>query len=589
MSKSRLANLFQMRLTKKIPVVLVGGAFAGILSVGVAAYLTANSTLFDLSGSRLQALAQSRQAEFSNYLESIEQDLRISAKSPTVAKAIEAFTTAWRALPGNQTEYLKDLYIRENPNPLGEKHKLDAANDGSEYSTVHAKYHPYFRKLLEERGYYDIFLFDADGNLIYTVFKEEDYATNFKDGGGEWASTDLGSAFRKALASGSSDDLSFFDFKAYAPSNGAPASFISAPVFESGQLIGAIAFQMPIDKVNAIMSSRAGMGETGETLFVGADLLMRNDSTFSKDVNDILKTKVDSPAIETALTGKSAIGEMAGYRDTTMEIAAVPLEFHGTKWAIAAIQAGDEVAAPGIALRNKVILIGLALLAGLAVVAIFVAQSITRPISALIDDMMTLAAGDTDVALAGASRTDEIGDMTRSVAVFRDNAIERAQLQATQDAEHEAQAKRQAIVAELIADFRGRSERLLESVAANMTQMTGAADKLSKLADGASDKATNAAAASEEASTNVQTVASAAEELNASIGEITRQIAQTTEIIDRATNSTRAANDKVSGLATAAQRIGDIVSLIQGIAEQTNLLALNATIEAARAGEAGKG
>ncbi|WP_428644963.1 methyl-accepting chemotaxis protein, partial [Roseibium sp.] len=115
------------------------------------------------------------------------------------------------------------------------------------------------------------------------------------------------------------------------------------------------------------------------------------------------------------------------------------------------------------------------------------------------------------------------------------------------------------------------------------------AQALTEIARDSAGYASETQASSNETTNNVQTVASAAEELAASIGEISRQVAQTTEIVDRATTGTRVTNEKVEGLAEAATKIGEVVTLIQAIAEQTNLLALNATIEAARAGEAGKG
>jgi methyl-accepting chemotaxis protein len=117
---------------------------------------------------------------------------------------------------------------------------------------------------------------------------------------------------------------------------------------------------------------------------------------------------------------------------------------------------------------------------------------------------------------------------------------------------------------------------------ATATALSGSSEKTSHRAEGA-------VSASNEASTNVTTAATAAEELLRSIAEISRQLGHTTEVVGHAATEAKATNDQVAGLAKAAQKIGDVVKLIQAIAEQTNLLALNATIEAARAGESGKG
>jgi methyl-accepting chemotaxis protein len=155
---------------------------------------------------------------------------------------------------------LQRVYITENPHPTGEKDKLYDAKTGSLYDVIHAKYHPWFHELQQDEGYYDVFLFDADGNLIYSVFKELDYATNFQSGGGEWASSDLGEVFRKAMQITEHHVVAFEDFAPYGPSYDAPASFMAYPVKADGEAIGVLAFQMPIDKINELMRHNLGLG-----------------------------------------------------------------------------------------------------------------------------------------------------------------------------------------------------------------------------------------------------------------------------------------------------------------------------------------
>ncbi|AXS39176.1 methyl-accepting chemotaxis protein [Breoghania sp. L-A4] len=144
-------------------------------------------------------------------------------------------------------------------------------------------------------------------------------------------------------------------------------------------------------------------------------------------------------------------------------------------------------------------------------------------------------------------------------------------------------------IAERIVTFRGEVQTMLAGIGGAAELMRSTADVLSGVADSTQLRASDTAAISEQASSNVQTVASAAEELSASISEIARQVEQTTQIVNKATQGARASNQKVAGLADGANKIGEVIGLIQDIAEQTNLLALNATIEAARAGEMGKG
>ena len=157
-----------------------------------------------------------------DYLGTIQRDLLVMSRNQVFLSALADFSSAFAALPEPQ-KTLQKLYITDNPNPTGQKEALDAASDGSEYSRLHAQYHPWIREFLQTGGYYDIFLFNTSGDLVYTVFKELDYATNMNTG--QWRATDLAAAFKAGLA-GRPGEFSFFDFKPYAPSNDAPASFI---------------------------------------------------------------------------------------------------------------------------------------------------------------------------------------------------------------------------------------------------------------------------------------------------------------------------------------------------------------------------
>ncbi|WP_349371435.1 methyl-accepting chemotaxis protein [Salinarimonas sp.] len=249
---------------------------------------------------------------------------------------------------------------------------------------------------------------------------------------------------------------------------------------------------------------------------------------------------------------------------------------------------GAEVNAAASGFQTTAV-IALLVAAGLAAAAaILVGRSITVPAGRLTAAMQRLAAGDNDVAIPGDSRRDEIGDMARTVVVFRDNAIERARLQEA-DAERERAEDRQAQLETLIARFREVVQRTLASVNDGTRTMRTTVGSLTDVAGTAAGKASAARDASTTAASEVQAVASAAEQLSASIREIATQADRASEVVARATATAQCTNGKVASLAEAAERIGAVVDMIRTIAEQTNLLALNATIEAARAGEAGKG
>ena len=234
-------------------------------------------------------------------------------------------------------------------------------------------------------------------------------------------------------------------------------------------------------------------------------------------------------------------------------------------------------------------LIGAALVVIVAI-SLLLSRSITKPLGIITGAMERLAKGDKTVSVRYAERKDEVGALAKSLAVFRENAV---QIERMADERHAAEAKaaqeKHAAMLSLADGFESRVKGVVDAVSAASAGMRTMADRMQKTAEETSRRSTIVASASEESSTNVQTVASAAEELSASISEIGRQVTHAAGIAQRAVGETQETDQQIQGLAVAATKIGEVVSLINDIASQTNLLALNATIEAARAGEAGKG
>lgn len=218
-----------------------------------------------------------------------------------------------------------------------------------------------------------------------------------------------------------------------------------------------------------------------------------------------------------------------------------------------------------------------------------IATSIKRVFADVIRINSAIADGTVDIDIPVGDSVTESGRMYSALRVFRQNAAERARLQAEAKAEEAVRAARQQKIDAQINEFRRQVQELLAAVGSNMDQMQSAAKILAQSAEETSGRATGAAGASEEASTYVRSVATAADELAASISEIGRQVYEATNVVIQATKNARATNELVEGLSRSAEKIGEVVDLIRAIAAQTNLLALNATIEAARAGDMGKG
>ena len=236
---------------------------------------------------------------------------------------------------------------------------------------------------------------------------------------------------------------------------------------------------------------------------------------------------------------------------------------------------------------------GVAIVVVISLIAsvIFSFLGVARPMTRLNGALGQMAGGNLDIAIPGADRGDEIGDLAKTVTVIRQNAEQKARDEAeakiTQD--QVAARQRKAEMIKLADDFEGAVGEIVETVSSSSTQLEASAGTLTATAERAQELTIMVAAASEEASTNVQSVASATEEMASSVNEISRQVQESARMANEAVGQARTTNDRVSELSKAASRIGDVVELINTIAGQTNLLALNATIEAARAGDAGRG
>jgi methyl-accepting chemotaxis protein len=214
------------------------------------------------------------------------------------------------------------------------------------------------------------------------------------------------------------------------------------------------------------------------------------------------------------------------------------------------------------------------------------AHRVVRPLKSLVEATSAISRGNLDYDVPGLERNDEIGQMAAALEVFKRNALARGRLEAEQkEAELRAAAEKRVFANEFETAIGG----VIETVSSASTELEAAAHTLTKTAETTQQLSTVAATASEEASVNVQSVASATEEMTASISEIGRQVQEASRITNEAVTQARETDARINELSKSANRIGDIVKLITSVAEQTNLLALNATIEAARAGGAGKG
>lgn len=402
----------------KIPLMISAMCILVASTAAAVGYFNARAALKERSFEKMTLAAESRSQLLLTWLGEVETDLSVQSSSKSIQDAIVWFADSWGSLGTAPEAYLQKRYIQENPFPVGQRQMMDTHSDISEYHELHADYHPGFRDLLEKRGYYDIFLIDTAGNIVYTVFKENDFATNLE--AGRWSDSGLARAFKKAMQAGGAQVV-YEDFAAYGPSADAPAAFLATQIRDaSGTVLGVLAYQLPVGRLNAVMTEELGLGDTGEVILVNSDGLRISESRFDGD--EVFWTPVErTEAITRALEGEK------GVVPVTVNQAGVPavatydmINFLGTQWGIVAEETAAELFAPIEAMKRDLIvqmLITIAISIGLGTA---LAIWITRPISMVGVAMTKIAGHRFDVDIAGEKRKDEIGDISRILADFRD-------------------------------------------------------------------------------------------------------------------------------------------------------------------------
>jgi HD-GYP domain-containing protein (c-di-GMP phosphodiesterase class II)/HAMP domain-containing protein len=403
-----------MSIAFKLPALVAICATACSVAVGIGAYKRSADALEEVTAAKLVSISESRAAAFSTYLKGVEEDVELIARSPVVRDALKELTRSFAGLgiSSDRTEaLLKTVYRVDNPEGNVENPE-DLLENVSAYKQTHDQFHPWLKLLHELKGYYDVFLISPQGDVVYTSSKHAEFGTNLITG--RWKDTALARTISGAISTPPNVTAQFTDFQSYAPIGGAPASFLSEPVFDQGKFVGVIALQMPIIRLNKIMQVTAGMGETGETYVVGADRLMRTDSRFDED-SSILNVSVNTTPSERALAGESGVMFAYDYRGQDVLSAYSPFSFRGARWALLSEINADEVMAPVVQLRNTTLAI--VVIATVVVVAIgfFAAGSVTKPLSRIRNAFLNFGATHRiDGPIPGTGRSDELGDIART-------------------------------------------------------------------------------------------------------------------------------------------------------------------------------
>jgi len=250
----------------------------------------------------------------------------------------------------------------------------------------------------------------------------------------------------------------------------------------------------------------------------------------------------------------------------------------------------DDLEASIAAARNGLLINAAIVLAISIIITLIISRGISKPINSVTEAMKSLADGNLQVEVNQSNRKDEIGEIEKTLLVFKNNAVDKDRLEKeTKAMEIKSAEDRKKMMLEISNDLEESVSSVVQDVSKTVGTLGEIAMSLQSAAKETSGQSQNVTAVSESNSSNINTVASATNELTASIKEISSKVQAAAENASKTSNEAKKANDRVRSLAEAADKIGEVVQIITEIAEQTNLLALNATIEAARAGDAGKG
>ncbi len=389
----------------------LGSAVVAAVATGIGAYIVSSGIVRQDVQNKLQVVSASQNHGLDTYVTSVSGDLDFLMHSDLVRDSLSAFSNSWDT---TTPDGLRNDYIDSNPNPIGSKHLLDAAPETTPYNVMHGRFHPDFRTLLELRGYYDIFLISPSGDIVYSVFKELDYATNLQSGA--YKDSGLGVVFREALLD---TDQAFVDFEPYAPSYGAPAAFVAAPVAgKQGEQLGVIALQIPSNQVAAAVASQ----EEVTTYIVGQDGFLRSDLA-ETETNDILQKRVDASWLEGVFSsGESVVLEEEGILGGPTLLSAMRADVFDEQWVVVTERPIASALAPLDNLRNTLLIVVLSIMLAIASIGFLLAQRLSKTISALANSMLRIANGKIEGDIPGETREDEIGQMAQALRTFQKNA-----------------------------------------------------------------------------------------------------------------------------------------------------------------------